>query len=220
MKKSDVKDLTDLPEKEVVAICKEELPYKLDAYHELLRRHERLVYNTCVKMIGSVPDAEETCQDAFLQVFHKLHQFEGRSAFKTWLFRIVYNLCLARRKKIAMRREREGLVANEFSEAISLEETRQIHEIDLSETIQEALGKLNEDQRKIIVLKYVSGLSLQEIADVMSLKLSATKMRLYRALEEFKKVYLIIHESDRPDSQETTTTQTMEQDQETKEGVN
>ena len=67
-----------------MAICQDELPYKLDAYREIVRRYESIVYNPSVKMIGSVPDAEEVCQDAFLRVFHKLHQFEGRSAFKTW----------------------------------------------------------------------------------------------------------------------------------------
>ena len=56
-------------------------------------------------MLGSVQDAEEACQDSFLQVFHKIGQFEGRSAFKTWLYRIVYNRCIETRRKDARRNQ-------------------------------------------------------------------------------------------------------------------
>lgn len=190
MKSIEAQDMSSWSEEDVVALCQKQLPYKLDAYKEILRRHETLVYNTCVKMIGSVPDAEEVCQDAFLQVYHKIHQFEGRAAFKTWLFRIVYNYCLARRKQLAKRRERETAVSEEVGEFLSNAEESQVHDINLSEEIQDAMGRLKEEQRRIIILKYVSGLSLQEIADVLGIGLSAAKMRLYRALDEFKKVYL------------------------------
>ena len=106
----------------VVTRCQAELPDCLDSYRELVRRYEGLVFSTCMKMLGNIQEAEEVSQDAFLRVFHKLHQFEGRSAFKTWLFRIVYNLCLGRRKTLATRRERMESVSEEITaevEAIS-----------------------------------------------------------------------------------------------------
>ena len=180
-------------EARLVEQCREELPYKFDAYRELVRRYESIVYNTCLKMIGSVQDAEEVCQDTFLRVYHKLHQFEGRSTFKTWLFRIVYNGCLTRRKQLAKRRQREGVSSDDLVES-HLAEASHLEGVSLSEELQKALGKLNEDQRRVIVLKYITGLSLQEMADVLEQGLSATKMRLYRALEEFKKIYGQIRE--------------------------
>ena len=185
--------LSSLPEDQLVAICQKELPYKLDAYREIVRRYESIVYNTSAKMIGSVQDAEEVCQDTFLRVFHKLHQFEGRAAFKTWLFRIVYNFCLTRRKQLAKRREREGVNSDDLAESLVARESH-AESMNLSEELEKAMGLLNEDQRRMIVLKYISGLSLQEIADVSDLGLSATKMRLYRALEEFKRIYTTIRE--------------------------
>jgi RNA polymerase sigma-70 factor (ECF subfamily) len=62
--------------------------------------------------------------------------------------------------------------------------------IQLSQTIEEAMDRLDEDQREIIFLKYISGLTLQEIADVLKVSLSAAKMRLYRSLDRFKESYV------------------------------
>ena len=61
--------------------------------------------------------------------------------------------------------------------------------IELSQAVQEAMDKLKDDQREILLLKYVSGLTLQEIADVLEVSLSAAKMRLYRSLDHFKESY-------------------------------
>ena len=57
------------------------------------------------------------------------------------------------------------------------------------ESVEEALAKLKEPEREVIVLKFMTGLTLQETANVMGVKLSAAKMRLYRALESFKEAY-------------------------------
>ena len=59
-----------------------------------------------------------------------------------------------------------------------------------SDRVREALGALDEEKRRIVVMKFVSGLSHQEIAEKLGLKLSATKMRVYRTLDEFKSAYL------------------------------
>ncbi len=181
----------------LVERCQQELPLKLDAYQELLRRHEPLVFNTCLKMIGSYPDAEEICQDAFVQVFHKIGQFEGRSSFKTWLFRIVYNLCLRRREVLSKRTYKESTAGEEYAADLHAKALEAEQKIDLSESVKEAMDQLEDEQRRVIVLKYISGLTLQEIADVQSVSLSAAKMRLYRSLEKFKETYLRIERGSR-----------------------
>lgn len=180
--------VVDLSDEDLVKRCKEELPTVTEAYLEILRRYESLIYNTTLKMLGNRQEAEEATQDTFLQVFHKLYQFEGRSAFKTWLFRIAYNFCLARRAKLAKRREREGEFAENESRVLD-DITSHMIEADLSDKVQEAIAKLKGEQKRIIILKFISGLTLNEISDVLDIKLSATKMRLYRALEALKEVY-------------------------------
>ncbi len=180
--------LEDLSEEDLIAQAKGELPYKLDAYREILRRHEGLVFSTCMKMIGNIQDAEEVCQDTFLQVFHKLHQFEGRSTFKTWLFRIVYNYCLGKRGALAKRRERDEAVGEKITQ--EAKDDRDAGMIPgAGELVHEVMQGMDDDERNLLVMRFVSGLSLAEIAEVLDLKLSAAKMRLYRTLETFKGEY-------------------------------
>ncbi|MDE0569304.1 MAG: sigma-70 family RNA polymerase sigma factor [Verrucomicrobiales bacterium] len=177
-----------LTDDELVARCKTELPYNVTAYRELLRRHEPLVYRSCLKMLGSVQDAEEACQDAFLQVFHKLGQFEGRSAFKTWLYRIVYNRCIESRRKDARRNENHAKLVEEITQEEIAREDPDMKNA-LTGKVHEVIAKMSGEDCRLVTLRYVSGLSLQEIADVLEIGLSATKMRLYRAQEKFKEIY-------------------------------
>lgn len=193
----DPKDLSAHTDAELVEICRRELPYTLHAYQELLRRHETLVYSTCVNMLSNAQDAEEVTQDAFLQVYNKLHQFEGRSQFKTWLYRIVYNLCLNRRKSIAARRNRETQAGEEYAHKVETEQ-KAFFAAKPDDRVPAALKKLKDQEREIISLRFVSELSLAEIAEYLDLGLSATKMRLYRAMEEFKKIYNALPTEDDP----------------------
>lgn len=181
-------NIQELDDETLVAQCQRELPDNLTAYRELVRRYEGLIYNTCRRIIGTPEDAEEVAQDTLLQIFHKIHQFQGRSSFKTWLYKIVHNYCRNRISKIV--RKREG--QNAFEEhAGNDEEDREVIERQaaVSQAVEEALGKIKKSEREVIVLKFMSGLTLQETADVLGVKLSAAKMRLYRALESFKEAY-------------------------------
>lgn len=176
-----------LSDDELVARCKTELPYNVSAYRELLRRHEPLVYRSCLKMLGSVQDAEEACQDSFLQVFHKIVDFEGRSAFKTWLYRIVYNRCLEARRKAARRNLHHAKMIEEV-EHQKLTNNKTSHD-EVTGKVNEVISQMNGEECRLVTLRYVSGLSIQEIADVLDIGLSAAKMRLYRAQERFKEIY-------------------------------
>mgnify|MGYP000288908157 FL=1 len=177
-----------LSDAEIVALCQKELPSDLTAYRELLRRYEGLVYNTCMKLIGSKQDAEEVAQDALIQVFHKIHLFEGRSEFKTWLYKIVHNYCRNRLTKII--RKRKG--SEQFEEYSSANEpdTEEPKDQGLaSELVQETMSKMKEKEREILVMKFTTGMTIPEISEAMGIGESATKMRFYRALDSFKALY-------------------------------
>ncbi len=182
-------DLDKLSDEELVELCKEQLPHELSAYRVLVRRHEGLVYNLCMKFLGSPEDAEEVAQDSLLQVFHKLHQFEGRSAFKTWLYKIVHNYCRNRISKIIRKREVQEAYEDHAKEELPKSNFEDDRAADKKAHIHEALNQLKPKEREIIVYKYVSGMTLQEISDVTDIGVSAAKMRYYRALESFKEAY-------------------------------
>ena len=182
-------EVEKLSDEELVELCKQQLPHELEAYRVLVRRYEGLVYNLCVKFLGSPQDAEEVAQDSLLQVFHKIHQFEGRSAFKTWLYKIVHNFCRNRISKIIRKREVQEAYEDHAKEELPNSSFDDAKATEKSAHIQEALDKLKPKEKEIIVYKFISGMTLQEISDVTGVGVSAAKMRYYRALESFKEAY-------------------------------
>ena len=178
-------DLTELSDEELVAICNQELPETTRAYRVLIRRYEGLIYNTCLKLLGNPQDAEEVAQDTFIQLFNKLHQFQGRSTFKTWLYRIVHNYCKNRiSKQIRQRKGREAI--KEYADHFLADTYDESESTERSELVNTTLNTLKPRDKEIIVLKFMSGLTIEEIAEVLDIGLSACKMRLYRALDSFK----------------------------------
>ena len=191
-------NLQELSDEELVKICQEQLPHELQAYKVLVQRYEGLVYNLCMKFLGSPEDAEEIAQDSLLQVFHKIHQFEGRSAFKTWLYKIVHNFCRNRISKIIRKREVQESYKEHAKEELPNSSFEDKRNEEKSAHIQEALDKLKPKEKEIIVYKFISGMTLQEIADVTDVGVSAAKMRYYRALESFKEAYERVSNSPLP----------------------
>ena len=148
------RNLEQLSDEELVEVCKEQLPHELEAYRVLVQRHEGLVYNLCMKFLGSPEDAEEVAQDSLLQVFHKIHQFEGRSAFKTWLYKIVHNFCRNRISKIIRKREVQEAYEEHAKEELPSSVNDDARMEDKKAHIQEALNKLKPKEKEIIVYKY------------------------------------------------------------------
>lgn len=178
-----------LSDNQLVALCKKELPTTLTAYKQLVERYEGMVYSLCLQFLNSPEDAEEIAQDSLLQVFHKIHQFEGRSSFKTWLYKIVHNFCKNRISKLARKRElKESYKEKGIDNSPACVFTDNLQS-EKKALIQEALNKLKDGEKEILLHRFVSGLTLQEIAQVLEIGDSAAKMRYYRALDSFKAVY-------------------------------
>ncbi len=181
--------LDQLPDGDLVALCKRQLPDDIEAYKELVRRYEGLVYNFCLKTIGSPQDAEEVAQDALIQVFHKIHQFEGRAAFKTWLYKIVHNYCRNRISKIIRKRNAQEAYEEHVKKEQPSMEQGSPENLDNKARIEEAMNCLKPKDKEIITYKFMLGMTLQEIAETLGVGASAAKMRYYRAMESFKAAF-------------------------------
>ncbi|MFT5084413.1 MAG: RNA polymerase sigma-70 factor (ECF subfamily) [Lentisphaeria bacterium] len=169
----------------LVARAIKELPYVTQSYELLMKRHYALIYRTCLGILRDTSEAEDVSQIVLLKVFNGLPRFQERSAFKTWLIKIVTNVCFSRHQKLKLQRERYA----DFSEG-SVDD-RAGHNNETAETLwrddfDTMVGCLDEQEQYILSLRFVSELSLAEIAVIMELGLSATKMRFYRALEKLK----------------------------------
>ena len=98
----------DVSDEILVELCREELPYETNAFEALLRRYEPTVFRTCLRYLGNEQEAEEASQDAFLRMFHGLKTFSGKAQFRTWLYRVVANVCATRYKKMIAESEKRA----------------------------------------------------------------------------------------------------------------
>ena len=158
------------------------------AFEEIVRAYEKNVYNLALRMTASREDALDLSQEAFLKAYSSLHTFRGESKFSVWLYRIVSNTCLdflrvrARRNETSLEREDEdGETARREIPDESLSPERLLERKLTRESVQRALMSLPEDQRKILLLREIEGLSYEEIARVLSLESGTVKSRIFRA---------------------------------------
>lgn len=173
-----------MSDEDVTKQAKTELPHITVAFEELIKRHEKNVYAICLRYFGRVDLAEEVSQETFLKLFQNLASFKGNAKFSTWLYRITINACHSRAKKLTPRQvDTVDTYANDLALSIPFE----CH--DEADCIQYCLDQQSEQAKAMISMRFNSELELKEIATILQLKLSATKMRLYRALENFKSLY-------------------------------
>lgn len=159
---------------------------ELCAYEELMRRYQRTLFNVCARYLGNDRDADDVCQEVMLKVLYGLKNFEGKSKFKTWLYSITYNECITQyRKERRKRRLMDALSLDPLEEA-SEEKSPKVEERG---GLDRWLVHVNPIDREILVLRFVAELEFQEIADIMHMGLSATKMRYKRALDRLREKF-------------------------------
>jgi RNA polymerase sigma-70 factor (ECF subfamily) len=137
------------------------------------------VYALCFRMVARPDDAQDAAQTTFIRAFRELPRFRGDSAVKTWLYRIAVNesLGLLRKRRDTPELSEEWPTADEAPSVVD------------QLAVREALARTKPAHRAILVLRFWEGLNYEEIALVLGISLSAAKMRLLRAREEFRKCY-------------------------------
>ena len=160
----------------------------LRAFEELVERHTRKVVTNCRHLTRAPADAEDLAQEVFVKAFFALKKFRGGSTFRTWLQRIKVNHCLdhLRRREGKVHTDIEDL-HTEPSEPPAAERWEVTH--DKRQRIEQVLDLLSDTLRVPLIMRDMDGYSYQEIADALGVGLSAVKMRIKRAREEFRRLY-------------------------------
>ena len=172
----------ELSDEELVVHAKNELFNVTRAYEELMRRYQRTLFNVCARYLGNDRDADDVSQEIMLKVLYGLKKFEGKSKFKTWLYSITYNECTTQyRKDRRKRRLFDALSLNPVDEEIEAEPIN-----TKNNDLDRWLVGVNPIDREIIILRFVAELEFQDIASIMHLGLSATKMRYKRAIDRLR----------------------------------
>lgn len=158
----------------------------VDAFNQLVRLYEGRIYNLCYRMLGDSDFAADAAQDTFLAAYRKLYTFRGGS-FRSWLFRIATNTCYdvlrARKRRPTTSLDAAMDDSERPYEPMDPGETPASYALrrELSDTLHQCLDMLPEEQRVVVVLSDVQGLSYNEIAEVVDTSLGTVKSRLSRA---------------------------------------
>lgn len=150
----------------------------LDAFGELMRRHETAMYRVALRMLGSQADAEDATQEAMVRAWRSLRRFRGDAALTTWLYRITTNRCLT---LIERRRPTAELDDDRTPAAHHADPAAQLEQREAMSVLGQAIAALPAEQRAVVVLRELEGLSYDEVAEVLGVSLAAVKGRLHRA---------------------------------------
>ena len=158
-----------------------------DAFAYLFEHYSDKIYRLAISMLKQEAAAEGVVQDTFLRLIERLDQFEERSQLGTWLYRIAYNLTVDRLRK----RKPELELGDEpedgrLTAPVNLVDWQQwpenlLADAEVTAALDDAIAALPEKFRIVFVLREIEGLSTEETAEITSLSLSATKVRLHRA---------------------------------------
>lgn len=165
----------------------EVLAGKLNAFEELVRRHDRRIYRVTLAITQNKEDAEDAMQDAFLKALEHLDQFAGNARFSTWLTRIAVNEALQRlRKRGRFDSLEEPIDLGDSFVPQQVEDWRddpeqQYAKEELRRLLEKAIGSLPAIYRAVFVLRDVEHLSNEEAATMLELSVPAIKSRLLRA---------------------------------------
>jgi RNA polymerase sigma-70 factor (ECF subfamily) len=162
------------------------------SFETLVRRHQAKVLANCRYLTRSAPQAEDLAQEVFIKAYFGLPGFEGRSAFKTWLHRLKVNHCLnflSRRDPAVHVDAQDPLVQKDKAMQVPPEAESGLQRRQERERIDAVLDAMSDTLRIPLVMRDVDGLAYQEIADALGLGISAVKMRIKRAREEFRERY-------------------------------
>ena len=159
------------------------------SFEELAQKFERELYLTCYGILGHREDAADALQETMLRAWRGLRGFRGEAQWRTWFHRIAVNTCIdmIRKRKpetsLNVRRE-EGFDPADPRVNVSGE----LEADERKRRLREAIGKLDEKDRTLIVLRDVRGLPYEELARVLRLPEGTVKSRLKRAREKLKKI--------------------------------
>lgn len=167
------------------------------AFDELISTHQERVLNTAYRLMGNYEEALDLTQEVFLNCFRKIANFKGDSALSTWLYRITVNTAKNRWK---YQQSRGMNKMHSLDAPLTADDEEMIKQYPDSQPtprkvasdreamacFEDQLQRLNDEQREVLVLRYVEELSYEEIADILRLSLGTVKSRIHRARNELR----------------------------------
>jgi len=164
------------------------------AFNLLVLRYQHKVAGLIARFVKDPHEVEDVAQEAFIKAYRALHLFRGDSAFYTWLYRIAVNTA---KNHLVSRGRRPPSTDFDLDDAELVEDTSALRDIDspegllqkahLEKLINEAIDELPEDLRTAFTLREFSGLSYEDITEIMDCPVGTVRSRIFRAREAIDK---------------------------------
>ena len=161
------------------------------AFEYLIQTNGQRAYRTAFRLLGNIEDAADLCQEAFLRAYQNIHRFDENRPFYPWLYRILKNLCL----NFLKREKKQPVVAKDPDSwekmlATSLPGPAELMLADEDiKSLWQAINRLSESHRRILIMKHFDNLSYAEIADIQSIPIGTVMSRLYHARKKLAEMY-------------------------------
>lgn len=165
------------------------------AFREILRRYRDKVLAICIRMLRNRTEAEEAAQDSFVKIYFHLRDFDQARSFAAWIAGISINECRDRLRK----RSRFQKVFREATESeVESQRTQRSDDYELKakiEAVENAIERLPEKLREVLVLRAYADYSYEEIAEILKTRVGTVMSRLHRSREKLSEMLRMDDES-------------------------
>ena len=170
-------------EASLVERCKKQ---DVEAFGRLVDAYQNRVFGFVKRMVSNAEEAADITQEVFIKAFTNFPRFDGRSALRTWLFRIAYHLCVDRSRKAGRSPQEMPLIHSGEGEVIDVEDSRwhpeqMILDDELYGLLEEAIATMSEKLRSVLILHDREDMSYDEIAETLNVPVGTVKSRLFLA---------------------------------------
>lgn len=159
-----------------------------NAFGELIELNQSFVYNLALKAVSSYHEAQDITQETFIRAWKGLHNFRGDSSFRTWLYRILMNLCYDRYPHLQREMNNVSIDENEMDIPVDYALEQFSDQKEFNDFIHQQLNELPEIHQLVLNLRFQQELSYQEIAEVMDMPIGTVKTTIFRAKARLKEL--------------------------------
>jgi RNA polymerase sigma-70 factor (ECF subfamily) len=167
--------------------------HEASAFRELVESHKHRLFNLAYDLLGNTHDAEDVSQETFIKVYHGIGDFRGEAQLGSWMYRIVVNLCLNRRRKKAVSEMelRESFEDDPAHQPIPAQDfaadPEKMTEAEIMRAhLRRALETLSPQQRTVFILRHDEDMPLAEIGKMLDISEGTVKSQLFRALKKLQ----------------------------------
>ena len=165
------------------------------AFNQVVQAYRKRILGTIARLIGRPEDVEDVGQEVFLRLYYSLDQLRSAEVFEPWLYRLTVNAAYdylrrqKRRHESRMSDLSEQQVMMADASAGGKKQAEELRRTKVRETVQSLLGKVSEEDRILLMMKEVEGLSLKELEKIYKVNENALKVRLFRARQRVLKAF-------------------------------